>query len=178
MTQSTSEGECRQLLDVETDEQRAKRIERLLASQANNNNNTKASASRSTRGRTASKLPSFEGRQPQRLEGPSRLLARLEAFLPELKRANEALDPAEASIENQINQDEDSSSEDESAQGHEDRYRGDDLEKRYIEMTLGLGVFKLKGTGSEEEDVSSLSDSSLESSSASSSSEDGESCDE
>jgi len=46
--------------------------ERLLASQANNAN---ASASRSTRGRTASKFSSFEGRQyatPQRLEGPSR----------------------------------------------------------------------------------------------------------
>jgi len=106
--------------------------ERLLASQVDNDN---ASAPRSTRGRTASKFSSFEGRQyaaPQRLEGPSRLLARLEAFLPELKRANEALDPAQASIENQVNEDEDSSSEDESVQGHRDHR--DDLEQHYIEM--------------------------------------------
>lgn len=60
------------------------------------------------------------------------MLARLEAFLPELKRANETLDPAQASIENQVDEDEDSSSEDESMQGHRDHC--DDLEQRYIEM--------------------------------------------
>jgi hypothetical protein len=60
------------------------------------------------------------------------VLARLEAFLPELKRANEALDPAQASIENQVDEDEDSSSEDESVQGHRDHR--DDLEQQYIEM--------------------------------------------
>jgi len=60
------------------------------------------------------------------------VLARLEAFLPELKRANEALDPAQASIENQVDEDEDSSSQDESVQGHRDHR--DDLEQQYIEM--------------------------------------------
>jgi len=109
------------------------------------------------------------------LEGPSRLLARLQAFLPELKRANEVLDPAQASIENQVDEDEDSSGEDESVQGPRDH---DDLEQHYIEMTLGLGVFTLKKTGREQEDVSSLSGSSLSSVSSSSSSEDGESCDD
>lgn len=63
------------------------------------------------------------------------MLARLEAFLPELKRANEMLDPTRANIENEENSDDDDADADEDGgicmQGHKDR-RHDD--QPHIEM--------------------------------------------
>lgn len=63
------------------------------------------------------------------------VLARLEAFLPELKRANEILDTTKANIESEEADAEDDSEEDEDMQGHKDRRHQRDCEQPpYINM--------------------------------------------
>lgn len=63
------------------------------------------------------------------------MLARLEAFLPELKRANEILDTTKANIESEEADAEDDSEEDEDMQGHKDRRHQRDCEQPpYINM--------------------------------------------
>jgi len=108
-----------QRLEVESDEERAQRIERLLAAQA--------SGSTPKQAVRADGVPTFPGsnaQPPFRMEAPSALLARLEAFLPQIRKANDELDAASANIEN-----------------------GSDGQGRYIEMSLGLGVFEQRPSG-------------------------------
>jgi len=161
MSRSRKDESRSQFLDVETDEQRSTRIEKLLDTTS------------SSRRRLSPKERPGKYSAPQRLEGPSRLLARLEAFLPELKRANEALDPVEANIENDLEQEEqddedhhENLAELADMQGHHNkedpRHQHNNTHHQHphhseqprsiIEMTLGLGVFELKDGEEEEED--------------------------
>jgi len=126
-------------LEVESEDERIKRIERLLASQAASDRPT---IGRSRRADGTPSFPASDGLGPYRVDPPTALLARAAAFLPQLRQANEQLDPQTANIEN-----------------------GEGERCQYIEMTLGLGVFEQRRR---EEGSGSLSESSSSSHSSSS----------
>jgi len=132
------DGMKRTFLEVESEDERSRRIERLLASQV----------PRSTPKRSSAPVMAVNHAAPPpfRMEGPSALLARVEAFLPRMKEANEQLDASSANIEdNAVEEGE-----------------------QHIEMNLGLGVFEERSYISDEDKGSSSSVGSPSSSSSSS----------
>ncbi|KIJ69886.1 hypothetical protein HYDPIDRAFT_104540 [Hydnomerulius pinastri MD-312] len=129
------------LLDVEDEEQRQQRIGTLLEKLNVSTSTPPSSSTNPLQNITSDKL--------HRIDPPSELLSRIEAFLPAIQASNEALaqeNPENLDIENV----------------------GED-EEQYIEMNLGLGVFESKrpkaGSGSGSEDA--LSSSSSEASNSS-----------
>ncbi|KAI6130258.1 hypothetical protein EDD16DRAFT_1700773 [Pisolithus croceorrhizus] len=133
------------VLEVEDEEQRERRIRTLLERL-----NETSRASASTGITPDPMIPRISDRRAYAVEPPTELLSRVQAFLPAIHASNEALaqrNPEDLDIENV----------------------GED-EEHYIEMNLGLGVFKAKrrrkNMSSKDSDES---DSSSESSSQSSS---------
>ncbi|KAF8338178.1 uncharacterized protein EI90DRAFT_3041951 [Cantharellus anzutake] len=122
-------------LEVETQDERRERLERLFASQAALDHPI---SDTNRRADGAPSFPTSDGRAPYRVDPPTALLKRVQAFLPQIHQANEDLDPATANIED-----------------------GEDEQGRYIEMMLGLGVFEQRRRGQEgSESPSESSDSS------------------
>ncbi|KDQ13998.1 hypothetical protein BOTBODRAFT_44912 [Botryobasidium botryosum FD-172 SS1] len=161
----TRDKQKRETLDVEDDEERQMRIERLLASQA------QSIAGNSNGVQNAPVLPPFPAllseRRTYAIGPPIDLLARLESFLPEMERANAELqrqaeaDPSSVEIEIL------SGEEDEEEDGDEDEGEEVPRGRQLIEMNLGLGVFEQRnkriasdGTSSSGSSSSSDTDSS------------------
>ncbi|KAG9047657.1 hypothetical protein FS837_001786 [Tulasnella sp. UAMH 9824] len=155
------------LLEVEDEDARQLRIERLLQAQS----------SGSTTSTKKPLIPAEERSRPHYVPPPTELLARLEAFLPAMKKANEDLE-RKIATEGQASVDiENLEDEAESASGDDEREESDGADgpqpkKPYIEMNLGLGVFEarpgesstqtkqaLVETDSDSSDLSSSSDS-------------------
>ncbi|KAG9038835.1 hypothetical protein FRB95_014384 [Tulasnella sp. JGI-2019a] len=133
------------LLDVEDETSRQERLGRLFAAQSSTSN-SKTSLPPSG--------PSLE-RKTYAVPPPSDLLSRLEAFLPAMKEANEALEkkvategPASVDIENIGSDDVVEPDSDDDAIGEDDFELDEEnapptaIGKPYIEMNLGLGVFE------------------------------------
>lgn len=133
------------VLEVEDEEQRERRI-RTLLERLNETSRVNAST-----GITPDPMiPRIPDRKAYPIEPPTELLSRVQAFLPAIHASNEALaqrNPEDLDIENV----------------------GED-EEHYIEMNLGLGVFKAKRRNNNaSSNDSDESDSNSESSSQSSS---------
>lgn len=132
------------MLEVEDEEQRERRI-RTLLERLNETSRVNAST-----GITPDPImPRVSDRKAYPIEPPIELLSRVQAFLPTIHASNEALaqqNPEDLDIEN----------------------IGED-EEHYIEMNLGLGVFKAKRRNNNASNDSDESDSNSESSSQSSS---------
>ncbi|KIO28797.1 hypothetical protein M407DRAFT_176721 [Tulasnella calospora MUT 4182] len=153
------------LLEVEDEDARQLRIERLLQAQD----------SASTPSARKPLVPPGERSRPHHVPPPTELLARLEAFLPAMKKANEDLERKIAS-EGQASVDiENLGDEAESASGDDEREElgGDDEpqpKKPYIEMNLGLGVFEARPGESSSQTKQALAENDDDSSSLSTSS--------
>ncbi|KAI6024453.1 hypothetical protein EDC04DRAFT_3066703, partial [Pisolithus marmoratus] len=107
------------VLEVEDEEQRQDRIRTLLERL---NETSRANASTATIPDPI--IPRISDRKTYKIEPPSELLSRVQAFLPAIHASNEALaqqNPENLDIEN-------------IGEG----------EEQYIEMNLGLGVFEAK----------------------------------
>ncbi|KLO11309.1 hypothetical protein SCHPADRAFT_906103 [Schizopora paradoxa] len=127
------------LLDVEDDDDRERRIRRLLRKTDSN----KGTASSEPRTGSSSKIDFAGIHDPHEVQPPTQLLQRLQEFLPQLEADNAALlqraqqNPESVDIEHL-----------------------DQPDAQYIEMNLGLGVFTMRdGTGSTSSSSSSATDS-------------------
>ncbi|KAG8976205.1 hypothetical protein FRC05_004454 [Tulasnella sp. 425] len=162
------------LLEVEDEDARQRRIERLLQAQSSPPTDTKKPL-----------IPVGERSRPHYVPPPTELLARLEAFLPAMKKANEDLEQRIAA-EGQASVDIENLGDDAaSASGDDEREESDDNDepqpkKPYIEMNLGLGVFEARPGESSTQTKQALvvesegSSSDLSTSSSSDSESDGE----
>ncbi|KAG8928029.1 hypothetical protein FRC02_007450 [Tulasnella sp. 418] len=152
MESEDKKGKCA-LLEVEDEEARQARLERLFSS-----------ISSLPPQQSSGTMPPISERKTFAVPPPSNLLARLEAFLPEIKAANEELakmaeiDPSSMDIE-KIDDDVTDSDEDEDSVDASEEAAAK-IREPYIEMNLGLGVFEQRPVNQEHSQSDDDSDSS------------------